>query len=273
MNKKVLTFIVVILCVLLFGGGYFAYQFVKNDVQSTSNTPSNRLVEKDDKEGEKQGPAPSDEDAQRIAEKTYTAFFEKLYDTAEDNDWYGNEVDYKVLEEELSPYVTQRFFEYIQALPQEDLFCQCDSFVFESPEFDARNIVVESTSDYMKMRTVHFGNYLSEGSQVFLEFKKDRDGKWKVDHYSEISAEDKPLNLTAEEAKAGYKDHFKKMEYIKETYIDERDELAKVYLFHVVGDAQDYITAVYASSGFEKQDIPLEIVPLKWRDKVLDSDF
>lgn len=259
--KKVL--IVAPLVTILLGVGIFlGYKtLVKNDDEA-------KTVEKAEASDQAKEKAPAVAEAQEISKKVYERFIDTLYKTGEKNDWYGTDsIDYEILYEELSPYVTRDFFELIKSIPASEIYCECDSLVFENPEFEVRNKVITSQSDYMKTRTVSFENEIKNGAQVFLEYKKEK-AKWKLHTYNVLSVEDKPLNLTKDEAETYVAEFEGTVNFVKEanySIYDGRD-VENYYIFHA--KKSDQLYAVDSKSGYMTSMIPPGLVPAELRDKI-----
>ncbi len=245
-------------------GGYLAYNhFLSNDdISSVSATAD---------EEEKKGKAPSVAEAEKIAKKTYEDMLSAKYEAGEGNSWYSGDIDYDLFAEVMGPYVTEDFYAELSSLDPSALYCQCDSVYLISLDFESRTKVIDVQTDTIKVRTLSIDAMLNDSMQAFLDFKRV-DGKWKVHRYSLVNANDKPLNLTKEEAERYLANLYPgNSKYLKEINYAYDDRIVHAYLFYV--EDVDHLYAIHSDDGFMNAGIPEGLVPKEWREKLYEFKY
>ncbi len=275
--KKVIWILVSV--VVLAAVGYYGYTYFSSTDSPSKNTTNTNH--------EETAPSVSKEnvikenEAKKIIPPLYEKFLRKVFDLGDQYQWTkgDNPPDMDVLIKGISEYTTENFAEAQIRPLADDLYCQCDVAIFANPHFDIRFKLIESTEDYIKIRSVEFENEAgSGGEQIFLTVRK-QDGKWKIDKIKRIAASDKPLNVTWDEANKYLTKYYSKPQLIKKAkmnqsvYDFEADDYVtkKVssYIYKLNND--DQVHGISTLDGAVLYEVPDEILPAAYKPKLLNE--
>lgn len=115
-----------------------------------------------------------------------------------------NPPDFNILRPALLNHATPSLTDGTLKDIKDDMYCECDSFLFPNPEFNIRFKVHENTGKKAVVSSIEFANELNGGKMTKYTVVK-QNGKWLMDKLEYIDTEKEGMNVTRAELDAYHK--------------------------------------------------------------------